>query len=464
MTTGAVTGQMAEGTTRGAVFDHIFSSAAMTAVFSDRAHVQGMLDFEAALARAEAASGIIPAKSARAIAGACDSALYDLQALGLAAHEAGNTFIPLQAMLTARVAKVDKTAAGFVHWGATSQDAMDTGLVLQLRACLMLIEGDLSRLESALASLARKYRTTPMAGRTWMQQALPVTFGLKVAGWCAAVMRHRARLKEIRSRLLVLQFGGAAGTLASLGPKAPAVARGLARDLKLTLPMIPWHGARDRVVEAGQFMAGLTGTLGKMARDIALMSQTEIAEVAEPVALGRGGSSAMPHKRNPIACAAILANAARTPGLAAILLAVSPQENERGLGGWQAEWAVLPELCCLAAGALEHAVGLAKGLQVFPDRMAENLALTQGQLMAESVKMVLAARIGQAPAHAAIGRACAKATAKGQPLRDALLADKTITNVLTVQKIDAALAPDAYLGSALQFVDRVLGARKKLRR
>ncbi|MFM2130632.1 MAG: hypothetical protein RL477_2178 [Pseudomonadota bacterium] len=441
------------------LFDAIFAGARMVPVFSDRAHVQGMLDFEAALARAEAGAGVIPARSVGAIAAACKADHYDLAALGAAARDAGNTFIPLQAALAARVAKKDKRAAGHVHWGATSQDAMDTGLVLQLRQAFAVLEADLSKLERALARLAGKYRATPMAGRTWMQQALPVTFGLKAATWLDAVLRQHQRLRELRGRVLVLQFGGAAGTLASLGPKGPAVAGKLAKGLKLALPDAPWHGARDRVAEAGLFAAALTGSLAKMARDIALLAQTEVGEVAEPAGPGRGGSSAMPQKRNPVSSAAILANAARTPGLAATLLAVLPQENERGLGGWQAEWAVVPELFLLASGALEQAVFLAEGLEVFPKRMAANLAASGGQMMSESVKMRLAAKIGQGAAHAAIRRASAAALDAGSDLRAALLADREIAAALSVREIDAALRPEAYLGSALRFVDRVLARR-----
>lgn len=448
------------------LFDRIFAGEAMGAVFCDRAHVQGMLDFEAALARAEAETGVIPKDAARAIAAKCDASLIDLDALGAKARDAGNTFIPLQGMLVALLnesgAESDKDAARFVHWGATSQDAMDTGLVLQLRAAFDLLDTDLERLAGALAKLTEAHRATAMAGRTWMQQALPVTFGLKAAGWLDAVTRHRARLKELRPRVLAVQFGGAAGTLASLGDKGAAVAKALAADLDLALPAAPWHGARDRIVEAGLYAAMLTGSMGKIARDVALLTQTELGEVAEPAGPGRGGSSAMPHKRNPVSCAAILAAAARAPGLAATLLSTMPQENERGLGGWHAEWAVVPELFALSAGALGQAAFLMEGLEVFPERMAQNLALTKGQVMAESVKMALARRIGQAEAHDAVGRASRAAAAKGATLLDALVADEAIAKVLTVEEIDAAMKPESYLGAAGAFIDAVLKAHKEV--
>ncbi len=442
------------------LFDHIFADGAMAAVFSDRAHVQAMLDFEAARARAEAAAGVIPAESAAAIAACCDASLIDLEALGAKAREAGNTFIPLQGMLVALVAARDLAAAGHVHWGATSQDAIDTGLALQLGCAFGLLDGGLARLAAALARLAETHRGTVMAGRTWMQQALPVTFGLKAALWLDAATRQRARLAELRPRVLALQFGGAAGTLAALGTEGPKVAEALARDLGLALPEVPWHGARDRVVEAGLFAALLTGTLGKIARDVALLAQTEIGEVAEPAGEGRGGSSAMPHKRNPVSSAAILAAAARAPGLAATLLAAMPQENERGLGGWQAEWAVLPELYRLAAGALAQAVVLVEGLEVFPARMADNLGATRGQLMAEAVKMALGRKIGQAAAHAAVARAC-RAAGEGSTLRTALLADAEIAVALSAAEIDAALAPEGYLGAAEVFIERALAAHRR---
>lgn len=443
-----------------ALFDDLFASAPMAAVFCDRGHVQGMLDFEAALARAEAALGVIPKDAAPAIAAQCDAAKIDLGALGAAARDAGNTFIPLLAQLTALVARDDQAASGFVHWGATSQDAMDTGLVLQMRAGLDLIEADLGRLSDALAALARRHRDTAMAGRTWMQQALPVSFGLKAAGWLDAVERHRARIGPVRERAVVLQFGGAAGTLASLGAAGPAVTEALARDLGLAVPDMPWHGARDRVAEVGCALAAVIGSLGKMARDVALMTQSEVGEVAEPAAPGRGGSSAMPQKRNPVSAAAILAAAARAPALAATLLGAMPQEHERGLGGWQAEWAVVPELFRLAGGALTHAVVLASGLEVDAARMARNLDLSGGQVMAESVKMVLAAKIGQGAAHAAIARACRAAADRGTALREALLADGEVSRALSKAEIDAALSPDSYLGSAGAFIDRVLAARR----
>ena len=286
----------------------------MLAIFSDAGRLQGMLDFEAALARAEAGVGVIPESAAPAIAAQCKAGLFDLDALGRAAALAGNPAIPMVKALTALVARKRKDAAGYVHWGATSQDAMDTGLVLQLREALDIVEADADRLIRMLARYAKAHRSTPMAGRTWLQQAVPVTFGLKAAGAMAAMQRHRERIRELRSRLLVIQFGGAAGTLASLGDRGIEVAGALAKELKLGDPALPWHAHRDRVAEVATVLGLLAGTLGKIAQDIALMMQTEVGEAFEAAAKGKGGSSTMPHKRNPVGCAAVLSASVKIPG------------------------------------------------------------------------------------------------------------------------------------------------------
>lgn len=313
-------------------------SSPLTDWFSDAQRVQGMLDFEAALAQAQAACGMVPTAAVGPIVAACRHEAIDFTALGEAAVGAGNLAIPLVKQLTAQVKARDPDAARYVHWGATSQDAIDTGLVLQLRGALEAAETLLEQLLAALALQADRYRDTVMPGRTWMQHALPVTFGLKLAGTLDALLRWQQRLREMRPRLLVLQFGGAAGTLDALKEKGPAVGQALAQNLGLTLPDTPWHSQRDRLLEAGAWFAGVCGTLGKFANDFSLLMQTEVAEVGEPVAEGRGGSSTMPHKRNPVACAAILTAAQRTPGLMATLYACQIQQHERALGGWQAEW------------------------------------------------------------------------------------------------------------------------------
>ena len=371
------------------LLDPLFTTDEIREVFSDRARLQGMLDFEAALARAEARTGVIPKAAAPAIEAKCRAELLDAEALARAAALAGNTAIPLVKQLTALVGKDDAEAMKFVHWGATSQDAMDTGLVLQLRAALDLIEAELARLDDAVAKLADKHRATPVVGRTWMQHALPVTFGLKAAGWLDAIGRHRARIRELRPRLEAVQFGGAAGTLASLGARGSDVAQALAEELKLGLPALPWHTHRDRVAEVATALGLLVGTLGKIARDISLQVQTEVGELAEPAGEGRGGSSTMPHKRNPVSCAAVLATAVRVPGLVSIMLSGMVQEHERALGGWQAEWDTLPEIVMLAAGALRQVTYLAAGIEVDAARMRRNIDATHGQILAEAVTMAL---------------------------------------------------------------------------
>lgn len=443
------------------LFAPLFAGPAIAAVFSDHAHLQGMLDFEAALARAEAKVGVIPQAAVAPIVSACAAEAYDLAALATAAAKAGNTAIPMVKMLTARVAESDGEAARYVHWGATSQDAMDTGLVLQLRQALALIETDLSRLSAALSALAAEHKQTPMVGRTWLQHALPVTFGLKAAGWLDAIERHRARLTELKPRLLVLQFGGAAGTLAALDDKGLQVAAALAEDLNLGLPAMPWHGARDRVVELGTVLALLTGSLGKMARDIALLMQTDVSEAFEPAGEGRGGSSTMPHKRNPVTAAVVLAAATRVPHLAGSLLSGMIQEHERGLGGWHAEWEVLPELVQLSAGALAQMADTIEGLEIDAGRMRANLDITNGLIMAEAVTMALGAKIGRLAAHQRVEAASKQAVSEKRHLRDVLAEDAVVVQHLGAETLDQLFDPLGYTGMAATLVDRMLAARRQ---
>ena len=318
-------------------------------------------------------------------------------------------------MLTEAVARQDKDAARFVHWGATSQDAIDTGFILQLRDVLTLVEEDLARLSETLAALANTHRATVVVARTWMQQALPTTFGFIVAGWLDAVLRHRRRLVEIRPRVLSQQFGGAVGTLAALGGDGPEVARALAAELQLTLPTAPWHAHRDRMAEAATFFGLLIGSLAKIARDISMQTQTEVGELIEPAGHGRGGSSTMPQKRNPVTCSVVLAAATRVPGLVSTMLSAMPQEQQRGLGGWQAEWETLPEIIRLAGGALHHLTEMMPHLEVDAERMRQNLDATKGLIFAEAVSMALANRMGKMPAHLLVEAACKKRVRKTVP-------------------------------------------------
>ena len=437
------------------------ASADMLTVFSDQAAVQRMLDFEAALARAEAAHGVIPANAVAPIAACCKAAQLDLAALAQAATAAGNLAIPLVKQLTAAVLRDDAEAGKYVHWGATSQDAIDTGLVLQLRDALALIDADLAALADALASLARTHRDTTMVGRTWMQHALPTSLGLKAAGCLDAVLRHQQRLQEVRRRALALQFGGAAGTLASLGDKGLAVAATLAQDLGLSLPDLPWHTQRDRMAEVATVLGLLTGTLGKMARDISLLMQTDVGEVAEPSAPGRGGSSTMPHKRNPVGCSAALTAAMRVPALVSTMLSGMVQEHERALGGWQAEWDTLPDIVLLTSGALRQMRDVAAGLQVDAARMRTNLDLTHGLIMGEAVMLALGAVIGRMAAHKLVEQASQQAVASGRHWREVLGGDTEIGHHLSTQALDKLLDPANYRGEAGAFVDRVLASHAR---
>ena len=432
----------------------------MRAVCDDAVYLQYMLDFEAALARAEAVVGVIPAGATQPIAKACRADAFDLPALAETATRSGNLAIPLVKALTAAVAKTDADAARYVHWGATSQDAIDTGLVLQLRDAFDVIESDLRHLCRRLAHLADKHRATPMPARTWMQHAVPTVFGLRVAGWLDALTRHRTRLREIRKRVLVVQFGGAAGTLASLGHDGLKIAQALAQELKLGLPELPWHSQRDCIAETGTTLALLTGTLGKIARDIALATQTEVAEAFEPAGPDRGGSSTMPHKRNPVACAVVLAAADQVPALACALISAMPQEQERGLGGWHAEWDTLPELIRRAGGALHRMVQLMDGLEVDTNRMRQNLELTNGLIYTEAVAMTLGKRIGKPAAHKLVEEMSKKAVSAKKHLREILATEPAITSHLNSAEIEKLFDPLGYLGVASEFIDRAIAANE----
>jgi 3-carboxy-cis,cis-muconate cycloisomerase len=440
------------------LLDPLFRSEDVEGDFSSQRCLQAMLDFEAALARAESRAGVIPYAAAAAIAGKCKAELFDQKAIARGAALAGNLAIPLVKALTALVAQENKEAASYVHWGATSQDVIDTGLVLQLRHSLTRIGTDLALLASGLAELAIKYRSTVMAGRTWMQQAVPTTFGAKVAGWLDAVDRQRERLGQTERRSLVLQFGGAVGTLGALNERGSEVAKLLAEELRLPLPEIPWHTYRDRMAEIATTLGLCVGTMGKIARDIALHGQTEIAEVLEPATEGRGGSSTMPHKRNPITSAVVLAAAVRVPGLVSTMLTAMVQEQERGLGGWHAEWETLPQIVRLTAGTAHHLAETAPRLEIDSNRMLQNLEVTRGLIYAEAIAMALAPDIGKAQAHALVEEACRQAQKDGRHLREVLGERRDVHDHLPPEALGALFDPRRYLGMAEEFVDRVVAA------
>jgi len=445
----------------GALLGPLATTEEMAGVFDDAARLQGMLDFEAALAHAEAEVGLLPAAAAEEIALFCQARNFDLAALGRETALAGNPAIPMVKHLTALVAESDAGAARFVHFGTTSQDAIDTGMVLQIRAGLAGLEPDFARLDLALEALARRHAGTLMIGRTLMQQAVPITFGLKAAGWLSALAFGRSRLAEAGRKMRVLQFGGAAGTLASLGEHGLKVAAALARRLDVGLTELPWHGHRERVADVGAALGLVTGTLGKMARDLSLLAQTEVGEAFEPATPERGRSSTMPHKRNPLACQVALAAATRVPPLVATLLAAMAQEHERGLGGWQAEWETLPEIFRLAAGALRRMAEAMEGLRLDPERMRENVGATRGLVMAEAVSAALTEALGHADAHRLVDEACRRAAAEGHHLRDLLARDPEVLRHLTPEDLDRIFDPDAYLGMARRFVERALEARRE---
>ncbi len=375
----------------------LFADAAIAEILSDRRWLAAMLAFEAALARAEARAGVIPHAAAEAIAACCDAELYDISEIGRRTTLAGNPAIPLVAMLTAKVRERDPAAAEFVHFGATSQDVIDTGLGAIVSEAFELILVRLGSCADALAGLAEKHRRTPMAGRTLLQHALPVSFGLKCANWLDPLLECMDRI-ALDARP-ALQFGGAAGTLAALGADALPVEEALragASGPGYTSGGVPWHTARLQPQSIAARLGLLCAALGKIARDVALLMQTEVAEVFEPSAPGKGGSSTLPHKRNPVQSVAIIAIAARTPGLVATMLSAGLQEHERGVGGWHAEWDVMREMLTLAGTASLHMQNLLEGLEVDAGRMRANLELTNGLVMAERVTFALAPTLGKA--------------------------------------------------------------------
>jgi 3-carboxy-cis,cis-muconate cycloisomerase len=436
----------------------MLSSAAMRAVCDDAAYLQHMLDFEAALARAEAATGVIPAGAAGPIANACTASSFDLAALAEAATRSGNVAIPLVKALTAGVAETDADAARYVHWGATSQDVIDTAAMLTLRAGIDALLPDLDRAIAGFAELARQHRNTAMVARTWLQHALPMPFGLKLAEYAAALHRSRRRLQRLRTEGLALQFGGAAGTLAALGDKAMPAAERLAAELELQLPEAPWHAHRDRVAEAASVFAILAGSCGKIARDVQLLMQTDVAEAFEPAGEGRGGSSTMPHKRNPVAAASALAAAIMAPNLAATIFAAQVGDHERSAGPWHAEWPTMPGLLLVTSGALAAIVDIAEGLEVDAARMRANLDVTGGLIMTEAVTFALAEKIGKSAAHHLVEAAGKRAIAERQDVRQLLTKNPNVTAHLSGDVLTRLFEPMGYQGASQILIDRLLAS------
>ncbi|MFZ6756268.1 3-carboxy-cis,cis-muconate cycloisomerase [Undibacterium sp. Ji50W] len=417
------------------IFDNFLTTPDMIAVFDDAAIVQAMLRFEAALAQAQSEEGLLPAATARAIAGVCNAQLYDIPAIVNAGRRAGSLAIPLVHELTRTVALYDAEAATRVHWGSTSQDVIDTAMVLATRDALQLLDDGLHELTSHLLQLADLHIATPVLARTLMQPAQVSSFGFKVAGWLAPLVRARARLRECAARALQLQLGGAVGTLAVMGEQGAAVAARVALDLGLKVADAAWHTQRDEWVRLGLEVAVLTGSLGKIATDVSLMAQGEIAELAEPSGQGRGGSSAMPHKRNPVSSMITLAAAIRTPQHGAALLASMGQQHERGLGNWQAELAEWPGLFLSAHGALQALNDAFAGLQVDTGRMLRNIDALQGLVFAEAASAALAASIGRPAAHRLLEKMSSEALASQRHLAD-VLADVVQADASLRQQVD----------------------------
>ena len=442
----------------GGLFGPLFGSPAVDREIGAQAWLQALLDVESALAAAEARAGLVPEAAAKAIAARCSADRFDAADLARRATSSGNPVVPLVRDLTALV---PEDAKPYVHLGATSQDIIDTALMLIARRALGPVLADLEAAGDSCADLAARHRHTVMAGRTLMQQALPTTFGLKAAGWLVSLDQAEGALAEIRAGRLPVQFGGGAGTLASLGADGARVVGLLAAELGLAQPILLWHTDRVPVTWLAGALGTAAGVLSKIALDVVLLSQTEVGEVAEGGGPGRGGSSTMPHKRNPVGAVLVTAATKRVPGLVATLLATMSQEHERAAGAWHAEWETLTELLRLTGGAAAHARELVAGLSVDAGRMRENLGLTHGTIMAESVASRLAPALGRTVAQELAARASRQAAERGISLRDALLAEPAVREHLPDDAVEAALDPAAYLGSAQEFIDRALGAHRR---
>lgn len=441
------------------LFRDAFGTPAMREVFSDRRLIARYIEVEVALARAEARCGVIPSEAAEVIARESQLDRIDFDHMRHETDIVGYPILPLVHQL----AQMCGEAGRYVHWGATTQDIMDTANVLQVRDALDIVEADIRALRGILADLAKKHRDTPMAGRTHLQQALPVTFGYKVAIWLAMFDRHQQRLEQLRERVLCVEFAGAAGTLASLGDKGLEVQKALAEELGLAVPTTTWHVARDGFAEAVNLLSLVTGSLGKIALDIMIMASTEFAEVYEPFVKGRGASSTMPQKRNPISSELMLAAAKGVRQHAGLMVDAMIQDFERATGPWHAEWIAIPESFILTAGALHQAKFALGGLIVDTDQMRRNLGISRGLIVAEAVMMGLAPAIGRQQAHDVVYDACRTVNEKGGTLAEALATLPAVTEHFDRAAIDRLTDPANYLGLSPQMVDRALASSATVR-
>jgi 3-carboxy-cis,cis-muconate cycloisomerase len=442
------------------IFGTLYGTDEVRDLFSDRTHLQFMLDVEAALARAESKIGLVPASVADAISRAARVENLRLDYIADSTRRVGYPVVAIVKEL-GRIAGDE--AARYIHLGATTQDILDTALVLQLRRAFSFVRRDLIALARALADRAAQFRDVPICGRTHLQHAVPTTFGLKCAVWAAPLVTHAERLDQAAPRILVVQLGGAAGTLAALGADGPAVVEALAEELALGVPDLPWHAQRDRFAETASLLGLICGSLSKFALDISLMMQTEVGEVSEPHEEGRGGSSTMPQKRNPIASEYILGATRAVQALVPVMLGSMIADHERATGPWQSESLAIPQCVALTAGALAHALSIAQGMTIDVDRMRRNLELTGGLIMAEAIATALGPRIGRAAAEAAVARACNRSIAESVPLATVLRNDPELQPHLADNEIDRLVDPALYLGSAGAFVDRVVARVGALR-
>jgi 3-carboxy-cis,cis-muconate cycloisomerase len=437
------------------IFRDAFGSEAMRAIFSDRATVSRYVEVEVALAKVQAALGLIPSGAAIEIAAKADASAIDLVKLKTETDLVGYPVVGVVHALQ----KQCGNAGSYLHWGATTQDVMDTAVVLQVRAALAIIEPDLDAIATALAAIAETHRNTVMAGRTHLQHALPITFGLKAAVWLSMITRHQERLAQLKPRVLIGQFGGAAGTLASLGTQGLAVHDQLMTELNLGAAQVPWHAARDGLAEVVAVLALITGTLAKIATDVILLMQTEVGEVFEPFMPGRGSSSTMPQKRNPISSEFIVALARSVRQDAGLMLdSLAGSDHERATGPWQLEWMALPRAFIATGGALSHTRFLLNGLIVDAVRMRKNLDLTGGLIVAEAVMMAAAQKLGRGPAHDSVYAACRRALERGTTLLDELRQEPSITAAIDDAALTKLCDPSNYLGSTDAMITRVLQA------
>lgn len=440
------------------IYGDMFATARMRDLFGDDAIVQRYLDVEVSLARVQAELGIIPKEAASAIAASADINRIDWSKMSARTQIVGYPILPLVEQLSSWA---PDGLGQYCHWGATTQDIMDTADVLQLKEAIALVEEDLDAIARHLARLAKEHKSTAMAGRTHLQHALPVTFGYKCAGWLSSIDRHSERLNELKARVLVGQFAGAVGTLASLGQDGLAVQRALMEDLDLGVPSITWHTARDSIAEVTGVLALICASLGKIAYDVMLMMQTEIGEVFEPYVEGRGASSTMPQKRNPISSELILAGAKIVREQHSLMLDALVQDHERATGQWHVEWVAVPTAFLSASGSLRAAHELLAGLEVHADTMARNLDMSGGLIVAEAVMMGLAPALGRQVAHDVVYECCCESLATQKPFLDALCDHADIAGVVDRARLADLVNPAKYLGAAPEMVEHYLNQRKQ---